>query len=493
MMSYLRYIFTITELHRTRIVEQGFITSTLILPPNDEIVRIAETILSTSRGKRCSAANISPSQRKANKSRGKIGFGNLARTIANAWKVIDPKHKAIFDHYAEVDTMRYKRELKVWKDKKGLEDEARAVAKHADFLNRMNNSSSSVAAASWSPSRNFFEGSPSYHDPEIATNFELADERSINSEPWNISFGAGGGAGGGDGGGSRASLTDDLNASCNTLDSYRSSHEPSEIGFNVEQESMQQLINRQQQILENLRIGIPANPSHHSQASTPGAASGVPSGFNAMVYHQPGTMQPYFGGNQHMNIQMGMMGMHQQQQPMRFQRFHQQVPSQATMGFYNWNSTAGNSSLNSLQTSSESIESSLFSPSNHDRTSLSNSANQISDYSGSQYSNSSAMNKSWTGFNSSFSSAATGFHNSVSTSTTGEDHSQKTSPSKGGESSDNEDIDEGDGKITQTESEAASSTIHSLAAELKELQILHSQGALTDKEFEQAKAKAIAK
>jgi len=76
-------------------------------PGPQEIVRSIETILSTSR-----------ETRRHRKSHGKISFGDLARKIAEKWKTVDKERKKVFEHYAEIDTRRYRKELQIWKDRK---------------------------------------------------------------------------------------------------------------------------------------------------------------------------------------------------------------------------------------------------------------------------------------------------------------------------------------------------------------------------------------
>jgi hypothetical protein len=98
----------------------------------EEVIRSIEGILSKSRQKR-----------RHRKSHGKISFGDLARTIAEQWKSIHPKRKEIFDHYAEIDMVRYRRELKVWKEKKDQESEATAIQKHNNFVSQLGSSYSS--------------------------------------------------------------------------------------------------------------------------------------------------------------------------------------------------------------------------------------------------------------------------------------------------------------------------------------------------------------
>ena len=57
-------------------------------------------------------------KRRHRKTHGRISFGDLARAIADAWKLISPKDKAIFEHYAEIEMMKYRKQVKEWKDRK---------------------------------------------------------------------------------------------------------------------------------------------------------------------------------------------------------------------------------------------------------------------------------------------------------------------------------------------------------------------------------------
>jgi len=56
-----------------------------------------------------------PSGKKPRKSHGKIGFADMARTIAAKWKQITPENKKEFDELAKLDGLRYKKEMTVWK------------------------------------------------------------------------------------------------------------------------------------------------------------------------------------------------------------------------------------------------------------------------------------------------------------------------------------------------------------------------------------------
>jgi len=58
----------------------------------------------------------SQGKKKPRKSHGKLGFADMARTISARWKSITPQEKAPYDELAKVDTMRYKRQMALWKE-----------------------------------------------------------------------------------------------------------------------------------------------------------------------------------------------------------------------------------------------------------------------------------------------------------------------------------------------------------------------------------------
>lgn len=60
--------------------------------------------------------------------RGKLSFAELARTIAAKWKQIDARSKAIFEERANVDKIRYKRELEQWTNRKMKLEETEAMS-----------------------------------------------------------------------------------------------------------------------------------------------------------------------------------------------------------------------------------------------------------------------------------------------------------------------------------------------------------------------------
>lgn len=61
-------------------------------------------------------------KRKHRKTHGKISFTDLARTIAERWKVLDKDTKAIFENRAQQEKLQYNKELEQWKTQKKNED-----------------------------------------------------------------------------------------------------------------------------------------------------------------------------------------------------------------------------------------------------------------------------------------------------------------------------------------------------------------------------------
>mmetsp|Transcript_18699 Transcript_18699/g.43606 ORF Transcript_18699/g.43606 Transcript_18699/m.43606 type:complete len:485 (+) Transcript_18699:235-1689(+) len=61
------------------------------------------------------------------KSHGVISFRNLARTIADRWKLIDVPSKRILEHFASQEKQKYSREFKAWKARKKEREAARAA------------------------------------------------------------------------------------------------------------------------------------------------------------------------------------------------------------------------------------------------------------------------------------------------------------------------------------------------------------------------------
>jgi hypothetical protein len=187
----------------------------------------------------------SKTKRRHRKSHGRISFGDLARTIADNWKSVSPKTKTIFDHYAERDMLRYKREVKVWKDRKDLEDEQTTLAKQSMFVNSMSSSLASESSTSEYPER-YPEGGSGHL-----------------SGSWNrpgrysSSFG-----------GQQTDVTS-FNSSISSLDSHIPHFAASD------SESMQQMLMRQQQILQQQFMfdnstSMVSQSSSHTRTSGPG-------------------------------------------------------------------------------------------------------------------------------------------------------------------------------------------------------------------------------
>merc|ERR1712194_236996 len=99
----------------------------------EEIAQSVETVLESKiRG---------PKRRQDRVSHNRITFGDLARTIATAWKTLDPKTSAIYNHYAAKEKNRYRQEVLIWKKKKECEHDAKLMASsHANLLNSSTNS-----------------------------------------------------------------------------------------------------------------------------------------------------------------------------------------------------------------------------------------------------------------------------------------------------------------------------------------------------------------
>ena len=57
-------------------------------------------------------------RRKHRKTHGKISFAELARTVANKWKQLDPSIKEMFIHRTSIEKARYQAEITEWADKR---------------------------------------------------------------------------------------------------------------------------------------------------------------------------------------------------------------------------------------------------------------------------------------------------------------------------------------------------------------------------------------
>jgi hypothetical protein len=196
-------------------------------------------------------------KRRHRKSHGRISFGDLARSIADSWKTVSPNTKTIFEHYAERDMLRYKRELKVWKDMKDLEHEQTTLAKHSNFMNSMSSIMASESSTSEYLERLQEEGSSTHS--------------GYYNQGRYSSFGA-----------QHPDVTS-FNSSMSSLDSH-SLHLSG-----ADSEPMQQMLLRQQQILQEQLMfdnstSMVSQSSNHTRVSMPGGGVGVgmlPPGSNA--------------------------------------------------------------------------------------------------------------------------------------------------------------------------------------------------------------------
>ena len=132
----------------------------------DEIKRSIEHIMTKVKEKR-----------RHRKSHGRISFGDLARTIADKWKVVDPKEKAIFEQYAELDMLRYRQEIKVWKEKRAQITEMAAANALAGGDDSYNNSYSSIESAD----SGIYMGGPDPTNPMMNSSFQMQQQQMTSS------------------------------------------------------------------------------------------------------------------------------------------------------------------------------------------------------------------------------------------------------------------------------------------------------------------------
>ena len=84
-------------------------------------------------------------RKKHRKTHGKIGFADLARSIADKWKCIDPTDRVIFEEKAETEKQRYKLELDVWTKTKKDSGELVKKKKSKPAKKKLSSSSSSIS------------------------------------------------------------------------------------------------------------------------------------------------------------------------------------------------------------------------------------------------------------------------------------------------------------------------------------------------------------
>ncbi|KAL3915883.1 MAG: hypothetical protein SGILL_005437 [Bacillariaceae sp.] len=141
----------------------------------EDVIRSIEIILSTSR-----------ETRRHRKTHGRISFGDLARRIADKWKGITPEKKSVFEHYADIDMRRYRKEVERWKQKK----EAEALGK-AGSGQEGSTTSNSFTSNSFSDSISEYSepGVDPAHDPwGHRKNFYDSMSNSFSSVDSEVSF-----------------------------------------------------------------------------------------------------------------------------------------------------------------------------------------------------------------------------------------------------------------------------------------------------------------
>jgi hypothetical protein len=259
--------------------------------------------------------------------------------------------------------LRYKREVKVWKEKKEMESEANAIAKHSSFINSMSSSFSS-------------------QDSGSSLNFE--------SLPPN----------------KPVPIHDAFNSSHSSVESRASD-------FSLEPEPIQTMIHRQQQILQQqlrevnpqfmgttfnnqgnqMTYGMPgSNALHASFSSLP---AGNMSDFQRMQQRQRAPMgHSSFGDFQHRSGHSSFGDFQRRSGHSSFGDFQHR----SGHPFGNTMQQMGHSSINSLQ-----LGDALLGPSNH-----------VSDYSSSAPHLSSSHGSGFTGSYSGFASQNSAFASSLS-------------------------------------------------------------------------------
>ena len=81
----------------------------LISDSGDDAPYTAEDVANVSR-----AHKMKKEKRRHRKTHGKISFADLARTIAQKWKTLEPSDKVVFEERAEIEKARYKEDLEEW-------------------------------------------------------------------------------------------------------------------------------------------------------------------------------------------------------------------------------------------------------------------------------------------------------------------------------------------------------------------------------------------
>ena len=134
----------------------------------EEITQSVEMVLQSK--------NRGPKRRQDRVSHNRISFGDLARTIADKWKILDPKSRSIYSHYAGKEKNRYRKEVLIWKQKKESEHDAELMARHANLLNSSTHTSvsrSSLHSSIGSDTTSSSSASNSLFDPSNSISSQL--------------------------------------------------------------------------------------------------------------------------------------------------------------------------------------------------------------------------------------------------------------------------------------------------------------------------------
>lgn len=86
-------------------------------------------------------------RRKHRKTHGKIGFADLARSIAEKWKNVEPTARSVFEARADIEKQRYKKELEAWKLKHAGSEAAKSSSKKKSSKSRSSRSKQMMTAA----------------------------------------------------------------------------------------------------------------------------------------------------------------------------------------------------------------------------------------------------------------------------------------------------------------------------------------------------------
>lgn len=208
----------------------------------DEIIRSIKHILSTTR-----------ETRRHRKTHGRISFGDLARKIADQWKAIAADQKALFEHFAELDMRRYRREVQLWKDRK----------EHEAFGGK----------GGGSPGLDGSTSNPSFSDSVSEYSEPGMDHQHQQSAPYGLTMSASST----DAWAPRRSFHDSFNSSCSSV---ASDFRPDPVHMNLQFLQLQQ---HQQQQRKQSQFAD-CSPNFHASMPNLGFGSGgAGAGFNGTI------------------------------------------------------------------------------------------------------------------------------------------------------------------------------------------------------------------